>query len=55
MYVSSYKIAADEAVKRIDSLLGEKPLDKAKQPMVPDGNDVTFSHVTFTYPGAHTP
>lgn len=55
MYVSSYKIAAEEAVKRIDSLLGEKPLDKAKQPMVPDGNDVTFSHVTFTYPGAHTP
>ena len=55
MYVSSYKIAAEEAVKRIDSLLGEKPLDKAKQPMVPDGNDVAFSHVTFTYPGAHTP
>lgn len=55
MYVSSYKIAAEEAVKRIDSLLGEKPLDKAKQPMVPDGNDVTFAHVMFTYPGAHTP
>lgn len=55
MYVSSYKITAEEAVRRIDTLLEEKPLVKTKHPSVSDGNTVTFSHVTFTYPGAPAP
>ena len=55
MYISSYKISAEEAVKRIDTLLGEKPLVKADQPAIPNGNSITFSHVTFTYPGTQTP
>lgn len=55
MYVSSYKIAAEEAVKRIDNILYEEPLSQSKNPKEFCGADIEFSHVNFTYPESETP
>ncbi len=39
----------DEGVKRIDCILGKKPVPEAEHPQVPTSYDVEFRHVSFSY------
>ena len=39
----------DEGVKRIDRILGKKPVPEAEHPQVPTSYDVEFCHVSFSY------
>lgn len=55
MYMSESVMEADEAMGRLDEILQEKPLAKATQPAHPQGCQVEFVHVTFTYPKASRP
>ena len=55
MYSSSYKMLAEESVRRIDSLLNEKPLDNASVQKFPKDNSIVFSNVSFTYPNTEVP
>ncbi|WP_444641343.1 ABC transporter ATP-binding protein [Caproiciproducens sp. R1] len=55
MYMASYKMIAEESVRRIDSLLQEKPLPKPDMPKMPSGLQIEFSHVSFTYSGSEIP
>ena len=52
MFSGSYKMIADEAVRRVDSILAEKPLADSPVKTYPQGCDITFSDVSFTYPNA---
>lgn len=55
MYSSSYKMLAEESVRRIDALLAEKPLKAAEVQKSPKDAGIVFSDVSFTYPGAGVP
>ncbi len=55
MYSSSYRMVAEESVRRIDALLAEKPLESAKSQKLPQGFGIVLSGVSFTYPGALVP
>ncbi len=55
MYSSSYKMITDEAVNRIDSILSEKPLPEPVAGKHPNGSDISFTDVSFTYPNAEVP
>ncbi len=55
MYSSSYKMITDEAVRRIDSILSEKPLPEPAVKAYPNGSDISFTDVSFTYPNADVP
>lgn len=46
---------ADDAQKRVRSVLEAKPLPVSEAPEHPSGNDVRFDDVTFTYEGAEKP
>ena len=46
---------ADEAVGRLDEILGQKPMEESKVQKHPANAAVSFDHVTFTYPGADRP
>ena len=39
----------DEGVKRIDRILGKKPVPEVEHPQVPTSYDVEFRHVSFSY------
>ncbi len=55
MYMSEAVMEADEAMGRLDEILQEKPLEESSQKQTPKDATVTFSHVSFTYPGAKQP
>ena len=46
---------ADEAVGRLDEILGQKPMEESNVQKRPVNADISFDHVTFTYPGADRP
>lgn len=46
---------AQEAVRRVDSLLAETPVVEHEPSRIPNQNDVEFRDVTFTYPGGKAP
>ena len=46
---------ADEAVGRLDEILGQKPMEESKMQKRPVNANISFDHVTFTYPGADRP
>ena len=52
MYMSEAVMEADEAVGRLDEILGQKPMEESKVQKHPANAAVSFDHVTFTYPGA---
>mgnify|MGYP000915229718 CR=1 FL=1 len=52
MFSGNYKMIANEAVRRIDSILSVKPLEDAQGKALPQGRDIDFSNVSFTYPNA---
>lgn len=55
MYMSEAVMEADEAIGRLDEILGQQPLQEPKVQKRPVNDAVTFDHVTFTYPGADRP
>ncbi len=55
MYMSEAVMEADEAVGRLDEILGQKPMEESKVQKRPANAAVSFDHVTFTYPGADRP
>ena len=52
MYMSEAVMEADEAVGRLDEILGQKPMEESKVQKHPANSAVSFDHVTFAYPGA---
>lgn len=55
MYMSEAMMEANEAMGRLDEILGETPMPDAKVQKRPRNSEVAFEHVTFTYPGAKRP
>ncbi len=55
MYMSEAVMEADEAIGRLDEILGQQPLQEPKVQKRPANDAVVFDHVTFTYPGAGRP
>ena len=55
MYMSEAVMEANEAVGRLNEILGQKPMEEPKMQKRPANAAVTFEHVTFTYPGANRP
>lgn len=55
MYMSEAIMEADEAVRRLDEILGQKPMEESKMQKRPVNANISFDHVTFTYPGADRP
>ena len=51
MYMSEAVMEADEAVGRLDEILGQKPMEEPDVQKYPTNAAVSFEHVTFTYPG----
>ncbi len=55
MYMSEAVMEADEAIGRLDEIMGEKPLPATQSKKHPQSAQVVFEHVSFTYPGANRP
>lgn len=55
MYMTSYKMQAEEAMRRIDMILTAPEQEETKQPKNSTRNDVCFEDVTFTYENAEHP
>ena len=51
LFSGTYRMMAQEAVRRVDSLLAETPVVEHEPSRIPNQNDVEFRDVTFTYPG----
>lgn len=54
MYIGQAVGQADEAVRRLDELTAYEPLAESRAPKSPTTFDITFSNVTFAYPGTDT-
>ena len=55
MYMSEAVMEADEAMGRLDEILGEQPMEEPAAKKRPQNASVAFEHVAFTYPGAKRP
>lgn len=55
MYMSEAVMEANEAVGRLDEILGQEPMKASPSGEEPGSGEVAFDHVTFTYPGARQP
>lgn len=55
MYMSEAVMEADEAVGRLDEILGQEPMEESKVQKRPTNAAVSFDHVSFTYPGSDRP
>ena len=55
LFSGTYRMMAQEAVRRVDSLLAEASVVEDAPARIPDRNDVEFRDVTFTYPGSKAP
>ncbi len=55
MYMSEAVMEANEAVGRLDEILGQEPMEEPKVQKRPVNAAVSFHHVTFTYPGTKRP
>ena len=55
MYASQALMEADEAIRKLNLILEQKPLAEPAHPQSPSGHSVVFKNVTFTYPGAERP
>ena len=55
MYASQALMEADEAVRKLDPILSEKPLAEPETPRKPRDSGVELRDVTFSYPGAERP
>ena len=55
MYMSEAVMEANEAAGRLDEILGQEPMKAPPAGKQPGSAEVSFDHVTFTYPGAPRP
>ena len=55
LFSGTHRMMAQEAVRRVDSLLAETSVVEDALARIPDRNDVEFRDVTFTYPGGKAP
>lgn len=55
MYMSEAVMEADEAVGRLDEILGQELMEESKVQKRPANAAVSFDHVSFTYPGSDRP
>ena len=55
MYASEAVMQADEAVRKLEEILAQPPLEEAAQPVTAKDSSVVFQDVLFTYPGAAQP
>lgn len=55
MFVSEASQMAGDSLARVRGVLDERPLPVASVPRRPQGNDVRFDDVSFTYAGAERP
>lgn len=52
MFASNDGFIVDDALERVDSILSMEPLEEPADPAVPNGTDMVFEDVTFSYPGS---
>ena len=55
LYMTSYKMQAEESMRRIDMILTAKTQEETNQPKLPKSYDVVFEDVTFSYETAEQP
>lgn len=55
MYMTSYKMQAEESMRRIDTILTAEPQVETTTPRTAESNDVTFENVTFAYENTDHP
>lgn len=55
LYMTSYKMQAEESMRRIDMILTAKTQEETKQAKQPKNYDITFENVTFSYETAKQP
>ena len=55
MFAASGFMLASNAMNRIETVLGVPTLKAVENPIIPQGGDVEFKDVSFTYDGAETP
>lgn len=55
MYMSNYKMQAQEAMRRIDEILQSEPQAVSDQGCKPGNHDISFKNVTFSYDGVEEP
>ena len=55
MYMTSYKMQAEESMRRIDMILTAQPQTESTSPKRPKNYDVSFDNVTFTYDNSDHP
>ena len=55
LYMTSYKMQAEESMRRIDMILTTKTQEETNQPKHPKSYDVVFEDVTFSYETAEQP
>lgn len=55
LYMTSYKMQAEESMRRIDMILTAKTQEETNQPKHPKSYDVVFEDVTFSYETAEQP
>lgn len=55
MYMTSYKMQAEESMRRIDTILTAEPQIESARPKTTKSYDITFENVTFTYENTDHP
>lgn len=55
LFSGTYKMIAEESVRRIDALLDEVPQIETEVSSRPNGYSISFEDVSFTYPGGKEP
>ena len=55
MYAGQAIMEADEAVRKLDEIMGVEPMPESAQPQQAKGFDVELQNVCFTYPDANVP
>lgn len=55
LYMTSYKMQAEESMRRIDMILTAKTQEETNKPKKPKSYDIVFENVTFSYETAEQP
>ena len=55
LYMTNYKMQAEESMRRIDTILTARPQSEADRPITTNTHDVTFENVTFSYENTKHP
>ena len=55
MFAANGAMLADTAMKRIETVMNAPVLLQPEETVIPEGNDIEFRHVSFTYEGSEVP